>query len=76
MSAHHRYPVPTLTVILSAAVVCLLLAPSVAIAQGSAIGGAVTDSTGGVLPGVTVEARSPSIIEQVRTAVTDGNATL
>ena len=73
MSAHHRYPVPTLTVILSAAVVCLLLAPSVAIAQGSAIGGTVTDTTGGVLPGVTVEARSPSIIEQVRTAVTDGN---
>ena len=49
----------------------LLLAPAFAHAQ--AIGGTVTDSTGGVLPGVTVEARSPALIEQVRTAVTDGN---
>lgn len=50
---------------------CLLLAPALAHAQ--AIGGTVTDSTGGVLPGVTVEARSPALIEQVRTAITDGN---
>ena len=35
--------------------------------------GLVADTTGGVLPGVTVEARSPSIIEGVRTAITDGN---
>ena len=28
--------------------------------------------TGGVLPGVTVEAASPALIEKVRTAVTDG----
>ena len=48
----------------------LLLAPTSADAQ--AIGGTVTDTTGGVLPGVTVEARSPALIEQVRTAVTDG----
>ena len=47
-----------------------ILVPSLASAQ--AIGGTVTDTTGGVLPGVTVEARSPEIIEQVRTAVTDG----
>jgi hypothetical protein len=47
---------------------CLLLVPNLASAQ--AIGGAVTDTTGGVLPGVTVEARSPALIEQVRTAVT------
>ena len=52
-------------------VACLLLAPSLARAQ--AIGGTVSDTTGGVLPGVTVEARSPALIEQVRTAVTDGN---
>ena len=31
-----------------------------------------TDDTGSVLPGVTVEARSPQLIEGVRTAVTDG----
>ena len=49
----------------------LLLLPAAASAQ--AIGGTVTDSTGGVLPGVTVEARSPALIEQVRTAITDGN---
>ena len=48
----------------------LLLLPSAASAQ--AIGGTVTDETGGVLPGVTVEVRSPALIEQVRTAVTDG----
>ena len=49
----------------------LLLLPNLAAAQE--IGGTVTDTTGGVLPGVTVEVRSPDIIEQVRTAVTDGN---
>ena len=54
-----------------AAAACLLLAPGAA--HGQAIGGTVTDTTGGVLPGVTVEARSPALIEQVRTAVTDGN---
>ncbi|MBI4264898.1 MAG: carboxypeptidase regulatory-like domain-containing protein, partial [Acidobacteria bacterium] len=35
--------------------------------------GVVRDSSGGVLPGVTVEAASPVLIEKVRTAVTDGN---
>ena len=54
-----------------AVVVCLALAPATAAAQQ--IGGTVTDATGAVLPGVTVEARSPALIEQVRTAVTDGN---
>ena len=49
----------------------LLLIPGIAGAQQ--IGGTVTDTTGGVLPGVTVEARSPALIEQVRTATTDGN---
>ena len=51
--------------------VLALLLPAVAGAQ--AIGGSVTDSTGGVLPGVTVEARSPALIEQVRSNVTDGS---
>ncbi len=48
----------------------LLLAPTVTSAQ--AISGTVTDATGSVLPGVSVEARSPALIEQVRTAITDG----
>jgi hypothetical protein len=33
----------------------------------------VTDVTGGVLPGVTVEASSPVLIEKIRTAVSEGN---
>lgn len=47
----------------------LLLIPSTAAAQQ--IAGTVTDTTGAVLPGVTVEARSPALIEQVRTVTTN-----
>src|SRR5438067_2155977 len=50
------------------AAVFLVSAP--AFAQ-SAITGLVKDSTGGVLPGVAVEASSPALIEKVRTVVTD-----
>jgi hypothetical protein len=50
----------------------LLLLPVTAAAQSS-IGGRITDHTGGVLPGVTVEATSPVLIEGTHTAVTDGN---
>lgn len=39
----------------------------------SAIAGVVKDSTGAVLPGVTVEARSEVLIEKVRSATTDGD---
>ena len=39
----------------------------------SAIAGTVRDTTGAVLPGVTVEVTSPAIIERDRVAVTDGN---
>jgi hypothetical protein len=46
--------------------------PGAAWAQGtSGIAGLVKDSSGGVLPGVTVEASSPVLIEKVRTVVTD-----
>ena len=48
---------------------CLIL-PALALAQ--TIAGDVRDQSEGVLPGVTVEARSPALIEQVRTVVTDG----
>lgn len=47
-----------------------LCLPSIALAQAS-IAGVVRDASGAVLPGVTVEATSPALIEQVRTAVTD-----
>ena len=50
------------------------LLPAAAAAQTQAsIAGVVRDSSGAVLPGVTVEAASPALIEKVRTAVTDGN---
>jgi hypothetical protein len=47
-----------------------LLLPSAAYAQ-AAITGVVRDASGGVLPGVTVEAASPVLIERVRQVVTD-----
>ena len=42
-------------------------------ASSGAIAGAVRDTTGAVLPGVTVEAASPALIEKVRSAITDSN---
>jgi hypothetical protein len=58
------------TALLWAALV--VLAPAAAFAQAS-LSGTVKDTSGAVLPGVTVEAASPVLIEKVRTAVTDGN---
>jgi hypothetical protein len=45
--------------------------PSEVFAQ-AAIGGWVKDASGSVLPGVTVAASSPALIEKIRTAITDG----
>ena len=50
----------------------LLLVPGTASAQ-SAISGVVRDTSGAVLPGVTVEATSPVLIEKVRAAVSDSD---
>ena len=50
----------------------LVLMPSLVFAQAT-LTGTVKDTSGAVLPGVTVEAASPALIEKVRTAVTDGN---
>src|SRR6187431_3607919 len=50
----------------------LLLVPVAAEAQ-SAFAGVVRDTSGAVMPGVTVEAASPVLIEKVRSAVTDEN---
>ena len=55
-----------------AALVWAVFLPSAALAQAS-LAGVVRDTSGGVLPGVTVEAASPVLIEKIRTAVTDGN---
>ena len=49
----------------------VLILPRVAFAQAT-IAGVVRDSSGAVLPGVTVEASSPALTEKVRTVVTDG----
>lgn len=49
----------------------LLLLPVAASAQ-SIIAGVVTDNTGAVLPGATVEAASPVLIERTRSVITDG----
>ncbi|HET7155077.1 MAG TPA: carboxypeptidase-like regulatory domain-containing protein, partial [Hyphomicrobiaceae bacterium] len=51
-----------------ALLVCLV--PQVASAQS--IAGVVRDTSGAILPGVTVEAASPALIEKVRTTVSDG----
>lgn len=62
----------------SAALVGLVLAgpasgPDSALAQNLAgITGTVADGTGAALPGATVEARSPALIERVRTVFADG----
>jgi hypothetical protein len=48
----------------------LVLLPAAAFAQ-AAITGVVKDASGGVLPGVTVEAASPVLIEKVRSVVSD-----
>jgi hypothetical protein len=56
---------------LSAVAAVVLFAPATARAQVG-IAGAVKDSTGAALPGVSVEASSPALIEKSRTVVTDG----
>ena len=56
---------------LVALLACVGLAPSAAWAQAT-LAGTVKDASGAVLPGVTVEAASPVLIEKTRTAVADG----
>jgi len=58
---------------LVAGVGIMLFIPATLLAQAvpGAIAGVVRDTTGAVLPGVTVEAASPALIERVRSAVTD-----
>jgi hypothetical protein len=48
----------------------VLLLPATVFAQAT-LTGTVRDASGGVLPGVTVEAASSALIEKVRTAITD-----
>src|SRR4029079_942688 len=54
-----------------AAVTGIVLLPSLLFAQAT-IAGVVRDPSAAVLPGVSVEAASPVLIEKTRTVVTDG----
>src|SRR5438094_9215495 len=55
---------------------CLIFLPATAWAQAETgnIAGVVRDTTGAVMPGVTVEAASPALIERVRSVTTDSQA--
>ena len=54
------------------AAVTFNVTPARAQGQTGTISGIVRDASGAVLPGVTVEASSPALIEKSRTVVTDG----
>ena len=64
------YSLAAAAIRLSLAAVVVAIVPALASAQS--IAGVVRDASGAVLPGVSVEATSPALIEKVRAAVTDG----
>ena len=47
----------------------VIAVPTVLAQQASGISGIVHDTSGAVMPGVTVEAASPALIEKIRTVV-------
>jgi len=55
-----------LTRLLMGAILLLFMAAIAAAQTGAAVTGVVADTSGAVLPGVTVEAKSPALIEQLR----------
>ena len=57
----------------AALAICVGFVPAPASAQDASITGTARDSSGAVLPGVTVEAASPALIEKVRSVTTDEN---
>ena len=60
----------TLVAAVATTLACVLIVPGTAVAQ-SAIAGTVKDTSGAVLPGVTVEVSSPALIEKTRTGISD-----
>ncbi len=62
----------TRLVVILALLIGSVLLPTTVFAQAS-LTGTVKDASGAVLPGVTVEAASPALIEKVRSVVTDGS---
>jgi hypothetical protein len=67
----HRANTMRCVCVTAAVWVFLLMLPAIAWAQAT-ITGTTKDTSGAVLPGVTVEAASPALIERVRSVVTDG----
>ena len=63
-----RFVVRTFLIVVAS----LVLVPALALAQ-SVFTGTVKDTSGAVMPGVTVEAASPVLIEKVKSAITDEN---
>src|SRR5262249_38198102 len=61
---------PRIVVTLGVTLACVVAMPALAAAQ-TGIAGTVRDTSGAVIPGVTVEASSPALIEKVRSVVTD-----
>jgi hypothetical protein len=53
--------------------VAMLVAVSASVSAQSAISGVVRDTSGAILPGVTVEASSPALIEKVRSGISDSD---
>jgi hypothetical protein len=49
----------------------MLFLPCLAYGQVGSVAGTVRDSSGAVVPGVTVEVTSPALIEKVRSTTTD-----
>ena len=63
---------PLLSLAIAVSLFASLMSGTARAQQASGIAGTVRDSSGGVLPGVTVEAASPALIERVRVALSDG----
>ena len=62
---------PTRQVCILLVLAAVVVTPGIARAQDTAIRGLVTDTTGLMLPGVTVEARNATVGGQMQTTVTD-----
>jgi hypothetical protein len=60
-----------IAVVLACVVLAQAMVPSLLHAQAT-LAGVVRDTSGAVLPGATVEASSPALIEKTRTALSDG----
>ena len=72
MMARAQWRVANGVVVLSAVLALLPVSAAAQTAGTGSIAGVARDASGGVLPGVTVEAASPALIEKSRTVLTDG----